>query len=293
MALKKPLVIFLKGLFMGAADIIPGISGGTIAFITGIYEMLVTAIKDIPEGIKKAFKWVSSPNKKAFKAIIKKVDYALFIPLLLGIAIAFTAGSILIPPLIQGYPALIYSFFTGLILASAIFVYKKIEAHSIPGFTFLAIGLAAGFTVAYSAIQAGSASPPSVLYVFLLGVVALMAMILPGISGAFILVLFGQYEFMLNALRNITSEWHFVVSFILGGIIGLLGFARLLSYLLQRFHSQTLFFLTGLMLGALYVPVTETLNGLAGTGNAFTAALFFLAGIGLVLMMELMSKNKK
>ncbi len=290
--LKEGLTIFLKGMLMGAADIIPGISGGTIALITGIYERLVQAIKNVGVLIQEFFKKIIARKKVSYKKLLKLVDFGLFLPLLAGIAFAFLVGAWLLPGIIASYSFFVYSFFTGLILSSAFFIFREIRRKTWKGYVFGVLGVALGLIISLSS-SARVAAEPSILQVFFLGMIALMAMILPGVSGAFILFLFGQYEFMLNTLRNFLVDWPYVVSFIIGGVIGLLGFSRMLSYLLKEHHEKTLFFLSGLMLGALYSPIA-VIASISNIPSVFALSLaFFALGILIVLALKIVSHKKK
>ncbi len=252
-------IIFLKGLFMGSADIIPGVSGGTIALITGIYERLVFALKAIDfKFIPYFFVGLFKPKyfKKAKKDFLG-IDFALLIPLALGVLVAFLSLANIISYFKEFYPSYMYAFFFGLILASAFFVYflnKKII--KIVDISFLFVGIIFGFfIVGLSSVQADH----SYIIIFISGMITFCAMILPGISGAFILLVLGQYEFMLGVLRDIAnldfSGISYAFSYIFGGIAGLILFSRVLSFLFKRYHGATLMFIVGLMIGALRHPI--------------------------------------
>ncbi len=268
---------------MGSADIIPGVSGGTIALITGIYERLVFALKSID------FKFIfyffyGFFDRKYFKKAKKDffgIDFSLLVPLALGVIVAFISLANIISVLIRFYPNVTYSFFFGLILSSAFFVYflnkKIIKFYDI---FFLFIGIIFGFfVVGLSSIQADH----SYLIIFLSGMITFCAMILPGISGAFILLVLGQYEFLLNVLRNIAhfdfSGVFYAVSYIFGGIAGLLLFSRVLSYLFKSYHGATLMFIVGLMIGALRNPLSEIVKS---PGNPFIVIFSCMLGIFIV-----------
>ena len=198
---------FLKGILMGIADIIPGISGGTIALILGIYERLINAIKSIS-------------------------DFKFLIPLGLGIFTAIIAGSFTIPYLLDTYPAYIFAFFTGLILGSIKIIYKRIKLHKISGFTLGILGFILAFVITgLKLLQINH----SYLIIFFSGIIAISAMLLPGISGSYILLVLGQYKFMLTALKDINIPY--ILIFIAGAIIGLIFFSRIISYLLKLHHS--------------------------------------------------------
>ncbi len=246
---KELFLIFLRGLIMGVADIIPGVSGGTMALITGIYERLIKAISNINHLIvKEVFR---SHVGTAFKNI-KKIDFALLVPLLLGIAIAFISLAHLMDYLLLNWSGITYAFFFGLILASAIFVYKYAGKNFVRNIIFLVIGFVFAFWfIGLDALQTNHSS----LVILFAGAIAISAMILPGISGAFILVLLGQYEHIINALKNFDVGK--ITLFLIGAIVGILVFSKVLDYLLNKHKFATMSFLTGLMLGSLRLPYNE------------------------------------
>ncbi len=229
--LKETLVIFLKGLCMGIADIIPGISGGTIALITGIYERLVHSI-----------------SKINFKNI-RNIDFELFLPLLTGIGLALLLMSNIIHFFLQNFTAITYAFFFGLILSSGVLLYKKAGGLSVKNTLFLIIGFLFAFLFVGSAsLKIGHSLP----VIFLSGIVGICAMLLPGISGAFILLFLNQYEYMLFVLKDLRFLEMFTFGF--GALIGILCFSRVVDYVLNKYRALTMFFLIGLMLGALRFP---------------------------------------
>jgi len=257
MRAKETLIIFLKGLFMGIADIIPGVSGGTIALITGIYMRLVHAISGIN------LRFISRLVKGDFegaKKSIGDIDFQLFIPLLTGIGLAIFLMSNLLDYLLQNFEASTYAFFFGLILASAVLLYKKIKGLSVKIMIFSIAGFLAGFFLAgLATLQIGHSLP----VIFLSGMIAICAMILPGISGAFILLFLGMYDYMISVLKNLQFLEIFV--FILGALIGILAFSRVLNYILRKYESITIYFLIGLMLGALrllYDNIASTMDSI-------------------------------
>lgn len=243
---KESLIIFLKGLFMGVADIIPGISGGTIALITGIYERLVHSISKID------FKFVASLLKGDFgeaKENISKIDFKLFIPLVSGIGLAMLFMSNIIHFLLKNATALTYAFFFGLIVASAVLLYKKEHFMSFKNILFSITGFIFAFLfTGAGALQIGHSLP----VLFISGALAICAMILPGISGAFILLLLNQYEHMLFVLKNL--QFLEIFTFCFGGFAGILCFSRVLDYALRKYEAAIMSFLIGLMLGVLRLP---------------------------------------
>jgi len=274
---------------MGLADIVPGVSGGTIALITGIYERLIFAIKSIdPRIVLYALKF----DSKQFKEKIDDIDFALLVPLALGITSAFLAAARIIDYALRFYPAYTYSFFFGLILFSATLVYRRIskEDHSYQ----LLISAIAGclFAVWLVGINyVGLVHHP--LMIFISGLIAICAMILPGISGSFILLLLGQYHFLLGELKSFNLP--ILSIFIFGAIIGLVTFSRILSYLFKNYESSTLAFLTGLMIGALRKPLEEVifvtelqpdLNFAWNSASILLTLSFGLLGMLIVYVLE-------
>lgn len=243
MRAKETLIIFIKGLFMGIADIIPGVSGGTIALITGIYERLIHAISGID------LRFITNILKRDFdeaKKNIRNIDFQLFIPLLIGIGLALFLMSNILDYLLQNFEAPTYAFFFGLILASAVLLYKKIDGLSVKIILSSIIGFVFGFFfTGVATLQIGHSLP----IIFLSGSIAICAMILPGISGAFMLLFLNQYEYMLSVLKNLQFLEMFI--FTLGALIGILAFSRVVNYVLRKYKSLTVSFLIGLMLGAL------------------------------------------
>lgn len=239
--LKDYVVLMLKGMGMGAADVVPGVSGGTIAFIVGIYDELINSIKSINlESLKLFFtgKW---------GAFWKKINGNFLFFLLAGIGISVFSLAKLITWLLVDHPILVWSFFFGLVLASTWFVSKDIkEWKSWKTWLAFVIGVVVAF---YITVATPAETPSNLLFIFLCGAIAICAMILPGISGSFILVLLGKYFFIMDAVK--TLDVVVMVVFAAGACIGITSFSRVLSYALAHFRNITLAVLTGFMLGSL------------------------------------------
>mgnify|MGYP006282091383 CR=1 FL=1 len=256
--IKKYLILVLKGMLMGGSDIIPGVSGGTMALITGIYEKLIHSINKI------------DPFHP-----FKTIDFKFFIPLIIGIVSAGFLVSTVMHGAITNFAGITYSFFFGLILASAFFVFRKLEKKSLPILSSAILGFI--FTFLFVGLNP-VASNHSLIVIFFSGLIAIMAMVLPGISGAFILLIIGQYDFMLNVLKNLQIKELFV--FGLGAIIGIFTIAKILDHLLEKRKSITLAFLIGLMLGALRMPVEKIIISTETIVPVVVSAIFgFLAVI--------------
>ena len=280
--LKEIILIFLKGLFMGSADIVPGVSGGTIALITGIYERLISAISSIRFSFLKP---LLKGNFTDFKEkLIEEIDFELFIPLILGIGIAFISLAKVISYLLDTQTAYTFSFFLGLILASAYILYTKLDNFNIKLIIISIIGIILYYIfVGLNPI----ATNHSLVVIFISGLIAICAMILPGISGSFLLLLLGQYQYMLNALnsRNLIEIFVFGI----GAVIGILGFSKLLNYLLERYESATMAFLIGIMVGTLRLPVMKITATIQGSW----IPCIILALIAFALIIVLEKKFKK
>jgi len=239
---KQLALLGLKGMAMGAADVVPGVSGGTVAFVTGIYEELISSINNVNLGLLKTLR------TDGIKAAWKQLNGTFLLVLFGGIIFSIVSFAKGVSYLLENHPVLIWSFFFGLIVASAWLVGKSIQKWNIGLILMLLAGIIIAFFI--SAIQTTVSGDTSSWYIFLSGAVAICAMILPGISGSFILVLMGSYHIVLEALnqRNIVL----VLIFMAGCIVGLLSFARLLKLLFSKFKEVTIALLTGFMIGALY-----------------------------------------
>jgi len=274
--LKKELIlIFLRGLLMGIADTIPGVSGGTIAFITGIYSRLVHSISTIDFSF---LKLIFKGNPQQAYQVFRKIDFALFIPLLLGIVTAIIVFSKVISFTLLNYPAPTFALFFGLILASAVLIYRRVDGLSLGRVVILIVGVVTAYLISNTSAANIDHSLP---LIFLAGAIAICAMILPGISGAFILLLINQYEFLLDSLQS----WNFpvILSFIAGAILGLLAFSKLLDYLIKNFKSLTFTFLIGIMLGSLGIPAKAILNN---GGINLRVIILALLGFFIVFILE-------
>jgi putative membrane protein len=233
--------VYIKGIAMGAADVVPGVSGGTIAFITGIYERLIQAIKNIN------LKNIELFFKGKFKECWTNIDGMFLLCLLLGIVTSLFTLAHLMTYLLDNHPIQIWSFFFGLILASTLFIGRDVKWNWNTALAFVFFAIAAFFITDPSNTPINSDN--AYWYLFLCGAIAICAMILPGISGSFILVLLGQYYFLLDAVKSFNIAVIFV--FAAGALVGILSFANVLSWLFKHFKMITLAALTGFMLGSL------------------------------------------
>jgi len=269
---------------MGVCDLIPGISGGTVAFITGIYTRLINAVKSFSP--KLIYDIVTYPiNRKSdrLKEDIKKLDLIFLLILILGIMSAFLIGSRIIKFLLREYIAYTLSFFIGLILASSKTIFEHIENHNIKNVLFCLLGLILGLL---SSMLVPLIVEPSLGYVLLGGFCAVNAMFLPGISGAFILLIMGLYEFMVNVLNDIRNNISYFLVFIAGAILGAFTISRIISFLFKKNKCRTLYTLLGLVIGALATPVKKIIETTSFQMSYVLIMVFWcLLGASLVVLM--------
>lgn len=248
------LILAFKGIAMGAADVVPGVSGGTIAFISGIYEELIETIHKLNLGFFKQWK------KQGFSEAWKQYNLGFLLVLLTGILISILSLAKLITWLLKDHPILVWSFFFGLIIASIIYVARQITRWN--GKVWVAIFIAAGLSYLIT-IAEPIGSPESTWFLFFAGFIAIIAMILPGISGAFILLLLGAYEAVIGTISNFVEgisegNWSLfseaaikLLVFALGAVLGLKAFSRVLNWMFKHHKNTILAVLTGFMIGAL------------------------------------------
>lgn len=283
--------ITLKGIAMGAADVVPGVSGGTIAFIVGIYEELLDSIKSINLSNLKLL------LQGKIGAFWKSVNGSFLLSLIIGIGISILSLARIITYLLVHQPVLIWSFFFGLVLASTWFVSKDIRQWDwkrILGF------LLGGAVAYYVTVATPAETPDHILFIFLCGMIAICAMILPGISGSFILLLLGKYQYIMEAVKTMDKHSLLVLGvFACGAAIGITSFSRVLSYALKHYHDTTIAVLAGFMLGSLNKvwPWKETVAGLesniAPDSHLVEAVLLMLVGFFSVYFLEKLSISKE
>lgn len=300
--MREWVVIYLKGVCMGAADIVPGVSGGTIALITGIYDRLIAAIAAIDPRVLADLPEVGSVDGRArLREDLLAMDVPFLLALGAGIGTAFVLMSRVIHAAFEAYPAVLNGFFFGLIAASAVVIYREIRVDTPGRIAALLGGGVLAFLVSGAAESGGSAS---LALVFLAGAIAISAMVLPGISGAAFLYILGQYQYMLGALTEFTDALVAipsggsvdaaaapgipVVVFLAGASVGLLTMARVVKRALERNRMATLGFLVGLMVGALRLPVEEAAaaTGTLTTGLLVAIVLAAVLGVGVILAFD-------
>jgi Predicted membrane protein len=287
---------------MGAADVVPGVSGGTIAFISGIYEELITSINNID------FSLITILRKEGIKAAWGKINGNFLVSLFLGIFISVLSLAKFLSWLLENEPVLLWSFFFGLVLASIIFVGKEITKWNLGTVSVFIIGALLAYFITELPVGDNSDSLP---YLFMSGALAICAMILPGISGAFILVLLGSYKTILDAVHE--RDIKIVVTVALGAIFGLLSFSRLLKWMFNHYKNITLALLTGFILGSLNkiwpwkkvletkvfgdkVVVVDDMNvwpsAFEGDSKLMLAIILAIIGFSLIFILEKAASKK-
>jgi len=303
-SLKEYVVISLKGMAMGAADVVPGVSGGTIAFISGIYEELLNSISSFNFSLINVFK------NEGFKSVWIKVNGNFLVSLFVGILISVLSLAKLIESMLENHPIVIWSFFFGLVLASIIYIGKQITKWTKGSFLCLILGAILAFYITTLNPMVSANSSP--WFLFLVGMIAICAMILPGISGSFILVLLGAYKPVLNALN--TKDFVSIIIFLVGAILGLLSFSRILKWLFSTYKNYTLATLTGFIIGSLNKiwPWKETISwrtnskgieapfntasvspfSFEGDNQLLISIFLMLIGFGLIILLEKLAIKK-
>jgi len=300
--LKEYLIIGLKGIAMGAADVVPGVSGGTIAFISGIYQELIETINAIN------FKALKTLKDEGVKAAWKAINGNFLISLLSGIGLSVITLAQVIKWLLENKPIMVWSFFFGLVLASIFFVGKQVSKWNIKHIMVLIFGAIVAY---YITIMPAMGGNNSLWFFFLSGALAICAMILPGISGSFILVLLGAYKPVLEALH--TKDFKIILILMLGAVVGLLTFSRLLKWMFDHHKDTTLAVLTGFIIGSLNkiwpwknILKSEMIEGklkvildesispfnYQGDNHLYLAIMLAFVGFGLIILLEKTAQAK-
>ncbi|WP_456437973.1 DUF368 domain-containing protein [Psychroserpens sp.] len=314
---KDYLFILLKGIAMGAADVVPGVSGGTIAFISGIYEELIESIDNLDFGVFKAWK------NDGFKTAWNSINGSFLLALFSGIAISILSLAKLIKWLLHNEPILLWAFFFGLVLASILYIGKQIQSWS----PKIVIAILITSILSYFITLAEPfASPDSPFYLLFCGFIAIIAMILPGVSGAFILLILGAYETAINTVNNLiegvtAGNWDVLKDALLnffmlgiGAIIGLKVFSKVLNWMFKHHKNLTLAILTGFMIGSLnkiwpwkkvlktrinsegleVTALDESILPTAynGDSNILFAVIFIVIGFATILILESLGNKK-
>lgn len=288
---------------MGAADVVPGVSGGTIAFITGIYEEFIHSLKSINLDALKALR------SGGIKGFWDHINGSFLLFLFIGIGTSIVSLAKVFTYLLKTYPILVWAFFFGLIIASVWLVGKQIKKWSLGTVLAILIGTAVAY---YITVASPAETPETWWFIMLAGMIAICAMILPGISGSFILLLMGKYAFIVGSISD--HDFKVLGLFAIGCIAGLLSFSHLLSWAFKKFHNTTIALLTGFMVGSLNKvwPWKETIStrvnshgetvpfiqesilpaGFEGEPQVGMAVLFIVIGIGLIVSLELFAAKR-
>ena len=238
--MSKYIMTALKGCAMGMADVVPGVSGGTIAFISGIYEELIESIKSINmTALKLLF-------KGRFREFFESINGKFLFSLLLGIGIAIISMARVMTYMLNNHPIITWSFFFGLIIASAFMVAREVNRWHLPQIISLIVGIVVSYWIT---VVAPASTPNEWWFIILSGAIAICAMILPGISGAFVLLLMGKYMYIMTAVTELKIG--ILLLFAIGAVAGLISFSHVLSWLLKHYHNVTVSLLTGFMVGSL------------------------------------------
>ncbi|MDF9744111.1 DUF368 domain-containing protein [Natrinema salsiterrestre] len=300
--MREFLAVYLKGFSMGSADVVPGVSGATIALIVGIYDRLVRAITAIdPRAFRPAVRIHEPESRAALRAEFERIDATFLVVLGLGIGTAIAALSSVMHTAVSEYPVPTYGFFFGLIGASAVVLYGDVERWTVRRIAVSIVGIVLAAAVT-GVTQAGTSHEPAMIV--LAGAIAVCAMILPGVSGSFFLLILGQYEYMMgtvgafvdaligvlrgDGLAPLLEPGTIVALFGVGAVVGLFAMAHTVRRALERYRATTLAFLVSLMVGALRLPVVEVTSNL-GTSPAERPAIAVgtgLVGAGAVLLID-------
>ena len=300
---KHYIVVFIKGMMMGIADIIPGVSGGTIAIITGIYEEFLFTLNNLDLNVLKLFK------KGKFKEVLNKYNLLFLLSLASGILSSIFLLSHSIVYLIENYPILLWSFFLGLITSSIFYLFKEINKWTKKVILFNLLGI--GISLLVLTLNPSSQEINSA-YLFICGMISITAMLLPGVSGAYILRLLGAYETMLKTIKEIVSlnSEYFLnfLSFVIGALLSVKLFSKLLTWSYNKHKNYTLSCLVGFMIGSLpslwpwksesitdellfyklYIPENSFMNS-----EFISGLIFFIFGFVLVLIIDYLGKKYK
>ena len=277
------ITLFFKGIFMGIADAMPGISGGTIALLLGIYEELIESISELKISL------FSKLINKGFKSFWEKLNGNFLLVLVSGIGISLISFVKISASFLESFPLFIWSFFLGLIFATVYVIYKLINQWHNLNFFFLIISII--FSIFLSSFSAYDTDQISLLYILFSGIIASSAMILPGISGSLILVILGVYAYLIKALDNL--ELIIIFTFISGAIIGLLGFSKILKYLFNNHRDTTYTIMLGLVIGSIenVWPWNKSFSTELSNLNLFLSISLVILGFVIVILLEKIKKD--
>ena len=292
--IKNYLTVGIKGACMGAADVIPGVSGGTIAFITGIYDQLVGSIASINA---EAFRLLLQGR---FKDFWRHINGGFLLSLIAGIGLSVITLAGLMQMLLTTYPIQTWAFFFGLIVASSIFILRGISGWHLREYLMVILGVLLGATVC---TLSPTQTPDGLWFIFLSGAIAICAMILPGISGSFILLILGKYQYIMGCISDLVSGTDVARNLLIlgvfaaGALVGIIGFSKLLHWLLARWNKEVLIIMAGFIIGSLVKiwpwgnPEAMLQAERAGGLLWGWALLFAIIGFSLVTIIEITGKR--
>lgn len=288
------IVIAIKGALMGAANVVPGVSGGTIALLTGIYQELIESIKAVGS------KNLGLLFKGKFKEFWQAINGNFLLAVAVGIVVSIFSLAKLMTYLLENHPIQTWAFFFGLVLVSTVYMIRGLKDLKLTHWLSLLVGAACGVTLC---LVSPSQTSDSLVFLFFCGAIAMCTMILPGISGSFVLVLLGKYAFMMDAVSNLNLP--VLIVFAIGAILGILAFSHAFSWLLKKAYNGTMMFLSGLMLGSLLKvwPWKIALESgvdrpilpaqFAGDPHLAGAIVWAIIGGALIVAIELAAKSVK
>ena len=290
----KNSIVALKGFAMGAANVIPGVSGGTIALLTGIFNELIDSLN----AIMSISTWKLLINKK-FKEFWETIHGTFLLWLAIGVVISIFSLAKLMDYVLDHHPVQTWAFFFGLIIVSSVFMLSDIKGWKSTDVLWLVFGVALG---AFICLLSPTETTSAMWFIAVCGAIAICTMILPGISGSFILVLFGKYEYIMEAVSELNIP--VLIVFAIGCLVGIVAFSKFLHWLIGRFEKQTLLVLIGFTIGALVKvwpwadkAANEAANVLNGQSvealHIGGAVLWALIGAGSVLALELLTRKKE
>ena len=276
--------LFFKGILMGIADAIPGISGGTIALLVGIYEELIRSISGLNLSL------IAELKNNGFNSFWKKLNGNFLLVLISGIGISLISFVKISATLLENFPLFIWSFFLGLIFATVYVINKMIKKWSFINFFFLITSIF--FSLFLSSFLIYETSEISLFYILFSGIIASSAMILPGVSGSLILVILGVYAYLIKSLDNL--ELLIIFTFVSGALIGLLGFSRILKYLFNNYRDVTYTIMLGLVIGSIEKvwPWNKSFSAELSNLNLFMSISLIVLGFIIVFLLE-KTKNVK
>ena len=274
--------LFFKGVFMGIADAIPGVSGGTIALLIGIYEELISTISGLNFGL------ITKLKNNGFKSFWKSLNGNFLITLVLGIGISLVSFVKISASLLTSHPLYVWSFFLGLILATVYVIYKLIESWNLVNIISSLLMIA--FSIIITSDSLNISDDTNIFYILICGIIASSAMILPGISGSLILVILGVYKILIEALDNLDVK--IISSFIVGSVIGLISFSKVLKWLFNNYKSLAYSIMLGLVIGSIEKiwPWNKSFSAELSNLNLFISISLVILGFIIVFLLE---KTKK